>query len=413
MLFACRKQEGTGPVLGVKEIAKLAKTEGAHSVHRPGGYLVRKGNSIAWKFRNSRQDAKHTWIGLGPYPAISVAEALVKFQDCQRIVLAGGDPWEEINASRLATRPKSDRQYFRVAADNYISIHQAEWRGVNTEAEWRGLFDRYAYPSIGDLLCGEIGYDHVLAVLRPIWIGKTVSAVRLRQRIAKVLEASRGKPGGLPPDMRNPAGWTRLQHDLPKPGKLMKVAKVPHGALPYDQAAAVVAQAFADFDKELSAAILLAAILTALRAKPLRHAVWGDVDLDKTIWAIPAYNDKPGEPYRLPISTGLVRVLRMQRERHPEAAANDFVFPGRDGTAMQSESGMLRLIKRYGYTVTQHGFRSTFRDWAGEETDHQSDIAEAALTHVFGATRAAYQRGDLFVKRSSLMQDWSGYLTTG
>lgn len=396
-------------MLGKGEIARLAKVQGTHPVHRPGGYLAVKGASVAWMFRNSRQGASHKWIGLGPYPAVSIAKAQEKFEWCHRTIVQGGDPWAALNGAAEAAEPKPT---FKTVADAYMDIHKAAWRNANTEGEWQRLLTKYAYPKIGAMACEDITRDHMLAILQPIWTKLTTSAVRLRQYINKVLESSRGKDGGLGDDVRNPADWSRLKHDLARPERLIKTKKQPHAALPYPQAPGVVARLFAEYDSELSAGLLLAAMFTALRARPLRLARWQHIDLHRMIWTIPADHEKSQEPLRVPISTGLARVLQMQRDRWPDAGPGDFVFPGRDLRNIQNRTGMLRLIQRYGFDATQHGLRSTFRDWAGEETDHPADVAEAALSHQFGTTRAAYQRGDLLAKRAKLMQDWSDFLTS-
>ena len=163
-------------------------------------------------------------------------------------------------------------------------------------------------------------------------------------------------------------------------------------------------------------------ILTATREGETLGAVWEELDLHTKIWTIPAERMKAGKEHRVPLSDRAVKLLK-SLPRMPESK---YVFPGATGSRIDN-STIRRLIRSIhetaisaggkGYidpkqnkVVTVHGFRSTFRDWAGETTAYPNEVCEHALAHkLVDRVEAAYRRGDMLLKRASLMADWSQY----
>jgi integrase len=147
-------------------------------------------------------------------------------------------------------------------------------------------------------------------------------------------------------------------------------------------------------------------ILTATRTTECVAARWSEIDMEKKIWTIPAERIKAGREHRIPLSPASVTLLHQLAE----AKVNEFVFPGRPGKPLSH--GVLRtLLKRMNRSdVTVHGFRSSFRDWAAEQTNYSREAAEMALSHAIGdKVEAAYRRGDLLEKRRRLMEAWALY----
>ena len=252
-----------------------------------------------------------------------------------------------------------------------------------------------------DLFGLAIGTDDVLSVLRPVWNQKPETARRIRMRIERILDAARvgGHRQG-----DNPARWRgHLEVLLPKPGKLVRGH---HAALPYTEVPAFVA---ALRSREAPAARALEfLILTASRSAEVRGMVWREVDLAAALWTVPKERMKAKREHRVPLARPLVDLLG--RTKNPEAAPDALVLPTSVGTAF-SDMAFTALLKRMDRDeITTHGFRSSFRDWAADETDHPREVIEAALSHLVGdETERAYRRGDALAKRRHLMDDWAAF----
>ncbi len=242
----------------------------------------------------------------------------------------------------------------------------------------------------------------VLDVLRPIWAVKPETASRVRQRVEAVLDYATAA-GARAGD--NPARWRgHLENLLPKPGKVRAVEH--HAALPWQDAPAFMA---ALARREGVAARALAfAILTAARSGEVRGLAWAEVDLETAVWTVPAARIKAGKEHRVPLTPAALALLPTLGE--PGALV--FPSPAKVGSPL-SDMTLAAVLKRMGRDdLTVHGFRSTFRDWAGEATAHPREVIEAALAHrLKDRAEAAYARGDLFAKRRRLMEDWAAYLS--
>ena len=209
--------------------------------------------------------------------------------------------------------------------------------------------------------------------------------------------------GHIPRNEANPARWRgHLDKLLPKRAKL---TRGHHAAMDYADVPAFIAELR---ERQAMAAMALEfAISTAARSGEVLGARWNEIDLEAKVWTVPATRMKAGREHRVPLSTRALAIL----EKLAEAKISDFVFagqrPGKPLSGMALEM-VLRRMKIEGVTV--HGFRSAFRDWAGEETHFPREIAEAALAHVAGdATERAYRRGDALEKRRGLMEAWANF----
>jgi integrase len=257
---------------------------------------------------------------------------------------------------------------------------------------------KYAAP-LRDKPLDAIQTDDVLSVLTPLWQTKNETASRLRGRIERVLDAARAK--GLRSG-ENPARWRgHLDHLLPKRQKL---SRGHHAALPY----ADVPELVADLrNREGAAALALEfLILTAARSGEVLGAKWNEIDRDAKVWTVPAERMKAGREHRVPLTQRALQILATVEQ----VRTGDYVFPGQRHGRPLSVMSMEMLLRRMKVDVTVHGFRSSFRDWAGECTSFPREIAEAALAHTVGdETERAYRRGDALEKRRKLMAAWASF----
>jgi integrase len=240
----------------------------------------------------------------------------------------------------------------------------------------------------------------VLSVLAPMWKDKSDAASRLRAKIERVLDAAKAK--GLRTG-ENPARWRgHLNKLLPKPQKLTRGHM---RALPYSDVPAFVS----DLRKrQIATALALEfCILNASRAGEVFGAKWSEIDREARLWIIPGRRMKGGREHRVPLSARSLEIL----ETAESMRNSEYVFPGEKRGRPLSPASIRSLISRMSVATSVHGFRSSFRDWAGECTAFPRELAEAALAHLVGdQTERAYRRGDALEKRRKLMDAWAGFL---
>ncbi|MBA4796355.1 MAG: integrase arm-type DNA-binding domain-containing protein [Rhizobiales bacterium] len=276
------------------------------------------------------------------------------------------------------------------------------FRNEKHRAQWRSTLTSYCQP-IWERPVDQITTEDVLAIIRPMWSQKCETASRLRARIERVLNAAKvmGHRTG-----ENPAAWHgHLQLLLPQRQKLQRGH---HPAMPYSQ--------LPSFWRELQQQETVASralqflILTAVRSGEVRGATWGEIDSEKKVWVIPANRMKTGKEHSVPLSDASLEILSTMKN----SRLSDYVFPGSRPDSKLSDMTLGKLLKslRPGFTV--HGFRSSFRDWCGEETDFSREHAEACLAHSVGsAVERAYRRGNSLERRRTIMATWADYIFTG
>lgn len=388
------------PELSALTVARL-KDEGRHAVGgAPGLHLRIVGDSRAWVLR-IKIGAKRHDIGLGPYPEVSLADARETARLHRKKVRDGENPLAEKRRARAALRLEAaTAKTFKDCAEAYVDAHKAGWRNEKHVKQWSASLKSYAYPKIGALPVATIDTGLVLDVLRPIWADKTETASRLRGRIENILDWA--KVSGYR-EGENPARWRgHLDKLLPARSKVRKI--VHHAALPYAEIGAFMGELRAR--EGVSARALEFAILTAARSNEVRGATWGEMDLANGLWIISAERMKAGKEHRVPLAKAAIALLKTL----PRIEGTDHVFPAPRGGAL-SDMALTAVLKRMDRSdLTQHGFRSTFRDWAGETTSYPREVIEHALAHQLkDKAEAAYQRGDLLAKRSRLMADWAKF----
>jgi integrase len=342
-------------------------------------------------------------MGLGPYPAVSLAAARKAAADARSLVKAGRDPIDVRNAERARKRlDKAKGTTFDEAAEQFIASNEAAWRSATHRSQWRISLATYASPIIGGMPVENIGVSEITRILKPLWQDKVETAARLRGRIERVLDWARvhGLRAG-----ENPARWRGHLDKLLPP--VAKVHKVKHfTAVPIDEVAAIYTRLCES--KAMSAVALRFAILTAARAGETTGLRWSEIDMNARVWTVPADRIKAGRDHRVPLSDEAMNILWTMRE----VATGSLAFPGWVNGRPLALKSLRRVLKTAGGgSATVHGFRSTFRDWASERTNYSRDVAEMALAHAIGdKVEAAYRRGDLFERRKTMMQDWASFI---
>lgn len=395
--------------LSAIEVTRLTD-EGLHAVGGVAGLClqVSKPNSFdaapttarSWVLRITI-GSKRREMGLGGYPDVTLAQAKEKAREARAKADQGIDPVlerKEFKSALIAEQAKAVS--FEQAAIAYITAHESGWKNIKHAQQWRNSLTEYAYPTMGKMLVRDIQTAHVIKVLEPIWTTKTETASRVQQRMARVLDWAKAR-GYRTGD--NPAQWRgHLDMLLPAPNKVSKVEH--HAALPYDQTGDFMAALRQQ--QGVGARALEFTILTATRSGEVRLATWEEIDLHKAVWIIPAERMKAGKEHHVPLSPPAVALLKSM----PRIDGGEIIFPGMKGKAM-SDSTLAATLERMGRDdLTVHGFRSTFRDWAGEVSSYPREVIEHAMAHQLAdKAEAAYQRGSLFDKRRALMNDWAKY----
>ncbi len=329
-------------------------------------------------------------MGLGSCLDVDLAEARAQAEKCRRIVRQGGDP--------ICERRKVAEPCFLQCAQDFLEAKQAGWTSAKHAAGWRLSLLTHAQP-LHALKVSQIGTPDVLRILKPLWQTKPETASRLRSRVEAVLDYARAMGWR---DGENPARWRgNLKLLLPAQSRQVR----HHPAMAVGDMPGFMAELRAR--EALAARLLEFIILTACRSGEARGARWSEFDLDAGLWTVPAERMKTGKEHTVPLST---RALTIAQEL-AESVSGDLVFPQPGNGKGFSVNATRALLHRMGrQDVTTHGFRSTFRDWAGDQTQFQREIIEAALAHgIRDKAEAAYRRSTALEKRRRLMQAWAEY----
>lgn len=369
--------------------------------HSDGGNLylrVKESGARSWVFRY-KLVGKAIEVGLGGTDTRTLAQARAIAAKMRTAIADGQDPKE-----LLAVKRDLKAMKFSDYAKDLIDTKRPEWRNAKHALQWTATLETYAYPSIGNKLPANITLADIKAILSPIWLTKTETATRLRQRIEAVLDnaAVHEKAHGR----YNPARWKgNLDQVLSNSRKVKK--REHHAAAPYSDVPRIMA-ALRNKDV-LSAYCLRFIILTVARSGEARGALWSEIDLTANTWTIPSHRMKADRLHRVPLCDEAMQILRKMLEWRMDDAVR--VFAGGRG-GLLSDVAVNKMLHSTAPDIeaTVHGFRTSFRVWGAENTPYPSAVLEAALAHVnTNQVEAAYQRSDLFDKRKELMQAWGDY----
>ncbi len=333
-------------------------------------------------------------IGLGAYPAVSLAKARRKAFENRATIADGNDPRSSKRRAKIPT--------FREAARLTHESLKPTWTSAKHEKIWMQVLDRHAMPILADVAVDQITQQDVLKVLTPIWSKRSETARRVRQRIRAILKYCQAH-GYV---QHNVAGEA-IDGALPSMSKTRKHFR----ALDYQE----MPEAFEFISTRVvslpARLCLLFLIVTASRSNEARGTTWSEIDLGSSTWDIPGSRMKGGKTHRVPLSSSAVAVLK---EALPLRDDSDLVFSStaKPGFPMTPEM-LMKTLRQIGLAekTVVHGFRSSFRTWAGECTDFPREVCEAALAHEVGnMVERSYARGELLTKRRQLMQSWADFL---
>jgi integrase len=387
--------------LSAKQVESI-KVKGRYS---DGGNLylvITEAGTRQWVFRY-RWQGKEKEIGLGSAAPgrVSLAGARRAAQIARDAVAAGQDPQATKDEAR---RSKERARTFGQVADEYLKAMGKSWKNKKHGKQWRYSLKELAAP-LSSTSVHTIETTDILAVLRPHWERVPETGRRLRGRIEAVLSyatSHKYRTG------ENPARWKdNLKGLLPKHGRN---SRGHHAALPYDK----MPEFMADLRKRqieydtLAGYALELTILTVLRTSEVLGAKFSEFDLSKSLWTVPGDRMKMGIEHRVPLCVRAVEIVR----KLMEVRWGDYLFPGNTINRPLSNMSMLMLLRRMKYNdITVHGFRSTFRDWAGETTSFPGDVCEQVLAHkIEDDSEAAYRRGDMLNKRVKVMAAWASFI---
>lgn len=403
--------------LSATQVQRLRHKIGLHS---DGGNLylqVKKPPAASWVLRYKLAGQKERWMGLGPLDLFSLADARQKAHPHRQLIADGKDPLAIVQAATKAARAAKKAEEakavtFEQAAQSWYNMHESRWRNPKVRIATMSALKRWVYPHLAKMVVGEIGNPDILRVMeQPVedgsfWTRRTETATKVRGFIEEILDWCTARHLRHGP---NPAAWSGNldQAGLLKPSIVAPTESM--AALPYPQLPAFMAELATR--PAVAARALEFCILTATRTQETIGAQWAEIDLDKGVWCIPAARMKMQRPHKVPLSKQVVALLRsLPRER-----GNEFVFlGGSKGRPLSNMAMMMLLRDRMGRTdITVHGFRSSFKDYAAEQTNAPNIVSEMALAHkIPDKVEAAYRRGDLFEKRRRLMNAWATFACT-
>ena len=388
-----RKARGRHPKRALSTAFVRSVAEAGRYCDGDGLYLeVKPTGTRSWIQRLAIRGRRRE-LGLGGFPLVPLKEARAQALANRRLARAGGDPLAE--KRRTQSMPT-----FADAAERVWNQMQPGWRNQKHIQNWISGLQRFAFPRIGKLPVSEVTSADIIEALRPVWHVRPSTARRVRQRIGAVMEWA------VAMDYRNDNPCDRIGPALGPQRDLVQHMR----ALPHTEVAAAIktVQATAAMPTVKLAFEFL--VLTAARSGEVRGALWAEIDLPARVWTIPPTRMKATREHRVPLCGRAMEILDVARAF---GNGTPLVFPGQGGKPI-SQMRLPKLLQNHGIAAVPHGFRSSFRDWAAEETHHPREVVEAALAHVVGnRTEVAYARSDLFERRRLLMDDWSAYVGGG
>ena len=381
---------------------RTAKQPGKYNDNSGMGlFLWVKPNASRFWVQRITIAGKRRDIGLGSPPVVSLAEARDLALENKRTVRRGGDPLQD---KRKDTKVPT----FAQAARSFHESHAPSWKNEKHAAQVLATLETYAFPALGEMKVSEVTSANVLSVLSPIWLEKAETARRVLQRITSVMKFSiaNGWRSGNPAE--------DVKEVLPR-----QSAKVKHRrALPYTDVAGCIATVHGSRAWAATKLAFEFLVLTAARSGEVRGATWDEITLHgaasiekaaEATWIVPAERMKANVTHRVPLSR---RAIELLGEAARSAGPSGLIFPSQREKPL-SDMTLSKLVKELGFDADIHGFRTSFRTWAQEQTNFPREIAETALAHTIGnKVEAAYARSDHFEKRRNMMETWARYLST-
>ncbi len=334
---------------------------------------------------------KRREMGLGPWPDVSITEARERAAEARKAVRDGADPIVERAKQRQAPKVVTLAE----AARGCFEAKKAELKNANAVKRWLGLLENHVLPKIGNIPVEDIDQHMIKKTLEPLWHIKAETARKSLGHIGQTLKfaAALGLEVDLPATMKARALLGKQRH---------KTQHIP--AMPYADAPKFYR--WLCKQDHTAALALRFLILTAARTSEVRLATFDEIE--DGVWTLTPERTKTGREHRVPLTKEALVIVAIAMDRSP----NEFLFPALRGKPV-SDMAMSTFMKREGYEARPHGFRTTFRTWAEEQTDTQFEVKEASLGHAVDmGVVGAYQRSDRLEKRRTLMEHWEAWLVS-
>ena len=391
--------------LNPKQVENLTEP----GTYEDGGGLrleIKPSGSKSWTLRFQLAGRRRE-MGLGSFPEVTLKKARQDASNKRTQLSDGIDPLAARDIERAAQleaqRASEAKQLkFETLATEYRDAHGAAW-SEKWRKGWMRKLELYAFDHIGKLAAEDIGTPEVLKVLQPIWATKTRTADEVRGQIEQVLDAAKAR------NLRegeNPARWRGHLDNLLSRAEKKKARKREHfEALRWQDVPALMTKLSKNMAPASLAAQLL--IMTSARAHMVRFARWDEFDLEAGTWSLPDERMKMRVAFVIPLAEEVVTLVKSF-----ERGESPFLFPGQGKSGVMHANAIRTLLHGLKYEhITRHGFRSSFRDWAGECTHYPREVCEMALAHdERDQTEGAYSRSDFLDKRRLLMKDWATFL---
>jgi integrase len=394
-------------VLTAKKVERAKRPGRYHCGLIRGLYLqVTASGGRSWVLRYQLH-GQERWMGLGSAAEFSLSEARERARAVRQLLADRIDPLVGKRAAEEAARLAEARKLaFREAAQRYFDQHEGKWRNANHREQFLSTLRAHVFPTIGGIDVAVIDTADILRAIEPLWRSKAITADRVRSRIERVIDWAIVR-GHRPPGT-NPARWKgHLDQVLPAARQVAPV--VHHAAMDYRELPAFLKELRQE--NGIGPQALQFLILSAARTGEVMGATWDEIDFDSKTWTIPDNRMKGGREHRVPLSPAAVGLL----QKLPREKGNPHVFIGPRGKTGLSHMALPWVMERMGQKglATVHGFRSSFSNWAHEQTAHSSHTIELSLAHNVGTeVERAYRRTDMLAKRRQLMEQWSKFCTS-
>lgn len=398
---------GNLTVKGVESIIK--KGEPGKTGDGNGLYLqISKSGVPSWIYRY-KSDGKSREMGLGRYPNVTLADARGIASDQRKIRLSGADPLEARNderqARKAAAQASADKPSFKELA---TKLHLIRTYGMSEKwtKGWIRKLELYVFDFIGDMKADQVRTADVVRVLEPIWLVKNRTADEVRLQIESVLEYAKTheyRTGD------NPARWVNhLENVLSVAARDKARTKKNYPSMDWRNVPKLIADLKHTKSRDADAARLL--IYSCARTKMVRFAEWQDIDIVNEVWTVPAHKMKMMEEFKIPLPPIVIDLLKSL----PRYKDQTYLFPGSGRSGAMGANAIRTLLHKMGHTdVTRHGFRSSGRNWAAEQTNYPREICEMMLAHdERSKTEKSYNHTDYLDKRMILLTDWTEYLSS-
>ena len=347
-------------------------------------------SSKTWAQR-IRINGKLKTLGLGSWPVVTLADVRATVLDNARRVARGEDI--------LKPPPSIPTVTVDEVFDIVIDQRRPSWKGHATERNWR-LSQKYCAP-IGSKLVSEVRQKDVLDILTPIWQKKPTTARAIRSHLSTIMQWAINREYRI----SNPA----------TPGVVQELGKQPpssnHPSLPAKDLGSALAL-IRDADEWWAAKYcLIFAAFTGLRSGEVRMATWDEIDWEELTYTIPRARMKNGLEHKVPLSPQVIELLQHVRDQNT-GRCEGLIFPPKRGADYMGDDILSSLMKKLDIPAPPHGFRQSFRNWAGGDPDIAQPAAEAVLAHKQGTkVERAYLTSDFFEHRLPIMDQWANFLT--